>query len=121
MVTRSRRGASTLGCLFWLMIMVAVLYYGIDVGKAYWNYYSLLDEMSTSARFAQTTPDDQIMKHLVGVAQDLGLPAEAQRFVIRRVDHPRVVRISTRYTVVFDLPFKRKAVVMAPVAEERQF
>jgi len=121
MVIRSRRGASTLGCLFWLMIMVAVLYYGIDVGRAYWNYYSLLDEMSTSARFAQTTPDDQIMKHLVGVAQDLGLPPEAQRFVIRRVDHPRVVRISTRYTVVFDLPFTRKAVVMSPVAEERQF
>lgn len=118
---RSTRGASTLGCLFSILILMAVLYYGIDIGKTYWNYYKLIDEMGTSARFAETQSDDQIMKHLVGIAQDLGLPAEAQRFKIQRLDHPKTVVISTKYSVTFDLPFKKKVVVLTPSAGERQF
>lgn len=123
MVTRGRpgrRGASTLGCLVAIMLLLAVLYYGIDIGKVYWSYYKLIDEMETSARFAQTQSDDAIRHHLVGIVQDLGLPAEAQRFTIRRTEHPPVVSIRTRYTVEIVLPFKRKQVVLTPTAEVRQ-
>ena len=81
----------------------------------------LIDEMDNSARFAETTTDDQILKHLVGVAQDLGLPPEAQRFTIKRTEHPRVVVISTRYTVTIVFPFKKKVVVLTPASKERQF
>jgi hypothetical protein len=70
----SRRGASALGCLFAILIVVAVLYYGLDLGRIYWNFYKLKDEMETSARFAQTRTDPEILKHLGGIAQDLGLP-----------------------------------------------
>lgn len=118
---RSVRGASSLGCLFSVMILMAVLYYGMDIGRVYWNYYKLIDEMTNSARFAETQTDDQIMKHLVGIAQDLSLPAEARRFIIRRNEHPKTVSISTKYTVVIELPFKRKTVVLKPFAQERQF
>ena len=124
MVIRTRRptrGASTLGCLFSILILLAVLYYGMDIGKIYWSYYKLIDEMGTSARFAETQTDDQIMKHLVGIAQDLSLPPEAQRFNIQRLDHPKTVVISTRYTVTIVLPFKKKVVVLTPSAVERQF
>lgn len=120
-IRRPARGASTLGCLFSILILMAVLYYGMDIGRTYWNYYKLIDEMGTSARFAETQTDDQIMKHLVGIAQDLGLPAEAQRFKIQRNEHPKTVVISTRYTVTLVLPFKRKVVVLTPSAGERQF
>jgi hypothetical protein len=118
---RSTRGASSLGCLFSILVLMAILYYGIDIGRVYWNYYKLIDEMGTSARFAETQTDDQILKHLVGVTQDLGLPAEARRFTIKRGDHPKTVTISTKYTVVLELPFKRKQVVLTPSASERQF
>jgi hypothetical protein len=77
--------------------------------------------MGTSARFAETQTDDQIRKHLVGIAQDLSLPAEAQRFVIKRNEHPKTVVISTKYTVTLELPFTRKQVVLTPSAGERQF
>ncbi len=117
---RGRRGASTLGCLVAVLLFMAVLYYGVDIGKVYWNYYRLLDEMETSARFAQTQPDEQIVKHLVGIAQDLSLPAEAQRFTIRRTEHPAVVTIRTRYSVDLELPFKRRRVTLNPVVEVRQ-
>jgi len=115
-----RRGASTLGCLVAIMLFMALLYYGVDIGRTYWNYYRLKDEMETSARFAQTQPDDQIHRHLIGVAQDLGLPAEAQRFVIRRTERPPLVTIRTSYTVELVLPFTRKHITLKPHVEVRQ-
>ena len=114
------RGASTLGCLVAIMLLMAILYYGVDIGRTYWNYYRLKDEMETSARFAQTQPDDQIHRHLIGVAQDLGLPAEAQRFVIRRTERPPLVTIRTSYTVELVLPFTRKHITLKPHVEVRQ-
>jgi hypothetical protein len=116
---RSKRGATTLGCLFGVMVIVALLYYGLDIGRTYWKYYHLKDEMETSARFAQTQTDDVIMKHLVGVAQDLGLPAQAQRFVITRGQHPPAVTIRTHYDVTIVLPFKHKVVTLRPEVEVR--
>ncbi len=117
---QGKRGASTLGCLFAILLFMAVLYYGVDIGRVYWSYYRLKDEMETSARFAQTQPDEAIVKHLVGIAQDLSLPAEAQRFTIRRTEHPPVVTIRTKYSVDLELPFKRKRVTPTPVVEVRQ-
>lgn len=117
---RSVHGASTLGCLFTIMLLMAVLYYGIDAGRMYWDFYKFQDEMETSARFASTESDDQIRQHLKGVAQDLGLPTEAQRIVIRRTDHPPVVSIRSQYTVELVLPFKRKEITLRPAAEVRQ-
>lgn len=119
-IRRSRRGASTLGCLVAVLLFMAALYYGVDIGRIYWSYYRLIDEMETSARFAQTQPDDAIIKHLVGIVQDLSLPAEAQHFVIRRTEHPPIVRIRTHYSVDVDLPFKRKRIELTPSVEVRQ-
>ncbi len=123
MVTGSRastRGASALGCLLSVVVLLAVLYYGVDIGKTYWSYYRLLDEMETSARFAQTQPDDAILKHLVDVAKDLSIPAEGQRFTIRRSEHPATVSIQSHYNVVLVFPFKRKTVTLRPQVEFRQ-
>jgi len=102
------------------MILMAVLYYGLDAGRLYWDFYKFQDEMETSARFASTQTDDQIRKHLKGVAQDLGLPAEAQRIVIRRIQHTPLISIHSQYTVELVLPFKRKEITLRPVAEIRQ-
>ncbi len=122
MVARRRNvhGASTLGCLFTIMLLMVVLYYGIDAGRMYWDFYKFEDEMETSARFASTQSDDQIRQHLKGVAQDLGLPAEAQRIVIRRTEHPPVVSIRSQYTIELVLPFTHKEITLRPAAEVRQ-
>src|ERR1044071_6003193 len=99
----SRRGGSKLGCLVALLIVAVVVYYGMDVGRIYWNYYRLKDEMETSARFASGQTDDQIMRHLGGIVQDLGLPPEARRFTIRRTGNRVIIR--SQYLVELDLPF----------------
>jgi len=117
---RGNRGASTIGCLFTLLILVAILYYGVDIGRIYWNYYRLQDEMETSARFASSESDDQIAKHLIGVSQDLGLPEESRRFSIIRTQHPNAVTIKTTYRVEVELPFSRRTLTMRPQVTVRQ-
>lgn len=115
-----RRGVSTLGCLFTLLIAAVVLYYAIDIGKVYWKYYRLTDEMATSARFAQTRTDVEIIRHLAGIARDLELPPEAQRFRVRRTQSPPMVSIRTEYTVVLELPFHNRVLLLKPHADVRQ-
>jgi hypothetical protein len=120
MVTRRRgppRGVSTLGCLFSLLLVAVVFYYGIDIGRVYWNYYKLLDQMKVSARFAQTQNDEQILRTLRGAVDELGLPEEAKRFVIRRTEAPRRIRIQTQYTVQLELPFTVRILNMKPEVE----
>ena len=116
---RNDRGASMLGCLFSIMILMVVLYYAVDVGRVYWDFYKFQDEMETSARFAQTQSDEQIRNHLRNVARDLGLPTEAQRIVIRRI--PPTVAIRSQYVVDIELPFTHKTLVLRPSAQVRQF
>ena len=122
MVTRRHgpsRGVSTLGCLFSLLLVAVVFYYGIDIGRVYWAYYKLLDQMRVSARFAQTQNDEQILRTLRGTVDELGLPDQAKRFVIRRTEGPRMIRIQTQYTVEIELPFTVRIVTMKPEAEAR--
>ncbi|MGH7562762.1 MAG: hypothetical protein ACRENB_17285 [Gemmatimonadales bacterium] len=117
---RGRRGVSTIGCLFTALIVAVVLYYTLDIGRAYWDYYKLLDQMKTTARFAQTQSDEQILRTLRGTVDELGLPFEAKRFVIRRFRTPPMVRIRTEYQVIVELPFTHRAIRFQPSVEQRQ-
>lgn len=119
MILRRRRGASTLGCLFSLLLMAVLLYYGVDIGRVFWKYYKLEDEMAQSARFASIRSDEEIIKHLIGVARDLELPPEAQRFRVRRTQNPSKVTIDTQYRITLELPFHHRIVLLKPHAEVR--
>jgi len=118
---RGTRGASRLGCLFSILLVTTIVYYGVDVGRILWEYYRLSDEMEVSARFAQGVPDQQILFHLRGVVDELGLPAEAKKFQIRRVGHPPTITIVTSYEVTVELPFKNKVFRFHPSAQVRRF
>lgn len=117
---RGRAGASSLGCLFSALLAVVVLYYAVGVGRVYWKYYRLTDEMTTSARFAHDRTDEEIRAHLAGIARDLGLPPEAQRFTIRRTDQPPLVTILARYHATIELPFHNRELLLTPHAQVRQ-
>jgi hypothetical protein len=114
-----RRGVSALGCLFAIVVIVALLYYGLDVGRVYWNYYAIRDEMEQSARFSSSQSDEQIIRHLSDFAKDLRLPEEARQFVVTRSTDPNRVRIRTHYTVEVVLPFKHKVFDLHPDVEIR--
>jgi hypothetical protein len=116
---RARRGASTVGCLVWLIITLVVLYYGANIGKIWWRYYELVDRMKTAARFAGVQTNDQILRQLQTDAREIGVPAEATRFKIARTEVPRSITITTEYRERVDLPLVHRTFAFRPSVNQR--
>ena len=114
MVTRCR-GASTLGCLFSMLVVVAVVYFGVNVGAPYFRYYQFRDAMQQEARFANRKSDAEIIASLRLKADSLELPAPAHRINVRRT--PGRVVIWADYREIIDFPFVTRDIAFRPVAE----
>jgi hypothetical protein len=99
-----RRGASSTGCLFSLLLFVAVLYYGVNIGEVFFRYYRLLDEMRTEAALAPSLDDGTIRRRIQATAQEIGLPPEAQQIKVVRRASPREIVIETEYSETVSLP-----------------
>ncbi len=111
----ARRGATRLGCLFPLLILVIGIYFAIDFGQVYFRAYQFKDAMGSEARFATTLTDEQITKRLAALADSLELPAGAELITIVR--SPRTISISSDYDEVIKLPLKKEQVIhFHPVA-----
>jgi len=106
MVTSARRGASSSGCLLTLLIFVAALYYGVNIGEVYFRYYRLLDEMQTQTRVASALDDGTIRRRIQAAVDEIGLPDSAggRQLLIRRTSSPREIVIETRYSEWVSLP-----------------
>jgi hypothetical protein len=109
-----RRGASRLGCLFTLLLLVTAVYFGVNIGEVYLRYYRLSDAMEQEARFARAHDDDAIKLALKALADSLGLPDET-RFKVRRRSNR--ISISTEYTEHVELPLYVRAIHFAPSVE----
>ena len=102
----SRRGASSSGCLLSLLLFVAALYYGVNIGEVYFRYYRLLDEMQTETRIASGLDDGTIRRRIQAAIEEIGVPdAAGSDLVIRRTAFPREIVIETRYGESVSLPF----------------
>jgi hypothetical protein len=114
----SRRGESALGCLVSLLVFVAALYYGVNIGQVYLHYYQIRDGMRTQARMAPSLTDDVINRRLMSQADSI-LPGGAPAFKITRVGHPNRITIQTEYSEEVDLPLFKHTFVLRPRAEEQ--
>lgn len=113
-----RRGASSMGCLVSLLLFVAALYYGVNVGELFFRYYRLLDEMQTEAQLAPSLDDGTIRRRIQAAAQDIGLPPEAQQVRIVRRASPREIVIEVEYSESVDLPFFNHTFAFHPKASQ---
>lgn len=113
---RDRSGKSRLGCLAAVLVAVAVLYYGVDVGAVYLRRWQMVLEMRSVARLAPSLDDATIRRRLHAKAEALDLPLSAHKFNIRRLSRPREIRITTSYEEAVDLPFVRYTLKFKPEA-----
>jgi hypothetical protein len=111
----SRKGASSLGCLFTLLIVTAAVYFGVNIAEAYWRFYEYQDDMRSLARFSSNAVSDTIVAHLRASADSLGLPADAGRVIVRRTD-ARIILESDYYERV-ELPGYVRDIHFHPRAE----
>ena len=114
-MVRRPRGASTLGCLFSLLLVVAVIYFGVNVGAPYLRYYQFRDAMQQQLRFAERKSDAEILSSLRLKADSLALPGPAQRINVRRT--PSRIVVWTEYTETIDFPFVTRDITFRPVVE----
>jgi hypothetical protein len=115
----SERGASRVGCLFFLMVVVAVGYWGVPIAGTYVRLYRFKSEMQSQARFAPSIDNGTIRRRLVQKIEALGLPDEAQRIEIVRVTTPREIHISVSWEEDIVLPFYRRTITLSPEVRVR--
>ena len=115
----NERGVTRTGCLFSVLVLVAVVYFGLPIAGMYVRYYRMENEMQTQARFAPNLSDATIRRRLLQTIEELGLPAGAKRIIIRRISRPReiIIRASWEETIV--LPFYTRVQTFAPEVRER--
>lgn len=113
------RGATRVGCLFFVLVVVAVVYFGIPIAGMYMRYYRMENEMQTQARFAPSIDDGTIRRRLLQTVDDLGLPLEARRLRILRTSRPREIVISTSWEETIVLPFYTRVQRFALEVRER--
>ena len=110
-----RRGRTKFGCLFGILLLVTVAYFGVNVGEPYFRYYRFLDGMKQEARFSARFTDEQIQERLAALADSLGLPEPAGRVRVRRASN-RISLSSTYYERV-ELPLIVRDILFTPQAE----
>ena len=110
-----RRGRSTLGCLFTLLLLVTAVYFAFNLAEPHWRYYRYRDAMSQVARFADELSDAEMTRQLHAKADSLGLPREAYRLRFNRTANSMV--IWTEYTEVVELPGYTRTFAFQPRAE----
>jgi hypothetical protein len=101
-MVRSRQGASSLGCLFSILVLATIGYFGLSVGEVYWRSYQYQDDMTQQLRFSSHNSDAQIARHLAAVADSLGLPPSAGRVFVRR--NNRAISIESDYYERVEFP-----------------
>lgn len=111
----SHRGRSSVGCLFALLIVAAALYFGVNVGEAYWRFYEFQDAMRQEVRFARQISDDRIKLHLAAYADSLGLPEEATDITVNRTRSD--ISVSAEYSERVEMPLFARQIRFNPRAQ----
>ena len=114
-MVKTRRGRSTLGCLFMLLLLTAAGYFAVNIGEPYLRFYRFQDAMRQEVRFAHNRTDDMIKRRLRAFADSLGMPEEAGHVTVRR--GAKTISIWSEYYEHVELPGMVKEVHFNPHAE----
>ncbi len=114
-MVRTRQGRSAIGCLLPLLLLAAVVYFGVNAGEEYLRFYQYQDAMRQEVRFAAHNSDAVILRHLTAQVDSLGLPESAAEVVIQR--DGRHIEMESEYYLHIELPLMVREVHFNPHAE----
>jgi hypothetical protein len=84
-----RRGASSLGCLLFLILVIVLSYLGFVFGEAYWSYYRVQEKVRGALTWAvseKPKTDQEITRQVVANALDVGVNLTSRNI---RLTHSR--------------------------------
>jgi hypothetical protein len=114
-MVKNRRGGSSLGCLFTLLVLAAIMYFGVNIGEVYFRFYQYQDAMRQEVRFAAHNNDAVILRHLREQADSLGLPEAAGLVTLQR--DGRHIELESEYYEHVELPLTVRDLHFNPHAE----
>jgi hypothetical protein len=114
-MVRARRGSSSLGCLFGLLLISAAGYFAVNIGEVYFRFYQYKDAMRQEIRFASHNSDAVILRRLRAQADSLGLPEAAGEVTLQR--DGRHIEMESEYYVHIELPMMVREIRFNPHAE----
>jgi hypothetical protein len=97
-----------------MLLVVAVVYFGVTLGEVLWNYYQFEDAMKQEVRFSSTRTDAVIKRRLAAFADSLGLPEAARNIHVKRSN--KVILIWAEYYHNIELPGFVKEIRFSPQA-----
>lgn len=109
-----RRGITKVGCLFWVLVVAAAMYFVVHSGDVYFKYLEYKDAMKQEVRFHTHLTDAQIKTRLQLLADSLGLPEQARNVNVTRSRGQ--ITIEAQYDEVIEFPFVKRVVHFAPRA-----
>ena len=98
-----------------LLVVVAVGYFGFNLGEVYLRYYRFHDSMEQNARFAAHFDDAAIRNNLKLAADTLNLPPEAHSVQVYRRN--RHITISADYYERVEMPLYVREIHFQPRVE----
>lgn len=98
------RGASSMGCLFFLLIAGVVGYVGFKVGEAYWNYFEVRQKTREVLNWAAASPpktETEIMQRVIVKAVEVGVELSPRNIQIMQTPDTLTIIVSWSQEVEF--------------------
>lgn len=115
-MVKSRAGITKFGCLVWLLLIAATVYFGLPVGETYMRYQQYKDRMKVELRFRSGLPNERIIRNLQMAADSLGLPEAAGDVQITRRDGQ--ITLEADYEEILQFPGFVKVIRFKPIATD---
>ncbi len=100
------RGITTLGCLVSLILLIALGYVGIKVGKAFWDYYNVREQVREALVWAvgsmQPKSETEIIQRVISNVDGIGFQFTPRNVHISQT--PETLTITATWTEEIEFP-----------------
>ena len=115
-MVKSRAGITRNGCLAVLVLLAAIVYFGIPVGEKYFRYLEYKDRMKVELKFRGGLPNERIIRNLQMAADSIGLPEAAGNVLVTRKDGQ--VTVLAEYEETISIPGYQRVIRFKPTATD---
>ena len=101
---KRNQGTSTLGCLFFLVVIGAVGYVGVKFGEACWDYLEVRHKVREALNWAvagQAKPDAEIFEKVVSFVRQTGLELKPRDVKITHTGQDLTIAVAWKRDVEF--------------------
>jgi len=101
---KCNQGTSTLGCLFFLVVIAAVGYVGVKFGEAGWEYLEVRHKVGEALNWAvagQAKSDPEIFEKVVSFVRQTGLELHPRNVKITHTGEDLTIAVAWKRNVDF--------------------